>query len=100
MDEHKAIMQQFVRLAGGWCWFVLKKKYYQVAVGDWFIMREKYCWLVADKPDEHDSFGSILVKQSFVAVHNVANLFPCKAIELRKYSDFFLRIEFPNALRD
>jgi hypothetical protein len=25
-------------VADGWCWFVL---------------REKYCWLVADKPSEH-----------------------------------------------
>jgi hypothetical protein len=20
--------------------------------GDWFVLREKYCWLVADKPSE------------------------------------------------
>jgi hypothetical protein len=35
------------RLADGWCWFV---------------MREKYCWLVADKPSEQgdDVFAVIL----------------------------------------
>jgi hypothetical protein len=22
--------------------------------GDWFVLREKYCWLVADKPSEDD----------------------------------------------
>jgi hypothetical protein len=34
-------------LADGWCWFV---------------MREKYCWLVADKPSEQgdDVFAVIL----------------------------------------
>jgi hypothetical protein len=21
--------------------------------GGWFVLREKYCWLVADKPSEH-----------------------------------------------
>jgi hypothetical protein len=21
--------------------------------GGWFVVREKYCWLVADKPSEH-----------------------------------------------
>jgi hypothetical protein len=45
---------QPVRSAGGW-WLVLV---YRVGdgwlVGDgWFILREKYCWLVADKPNEH-----------------------------------------------
>jgi hypothetical protein len=23
-----------------------------LAVGGWFVLREKYCWLVADKPSE------------------------------------------------
>jgi hypothetical protein len=22
--------------------------------GGWFVLREKYCWLVADKPNEQD----------------------------------------------
>jgi hypothetical protein len=33
----------------GWCWFVLREKYYWLVADDWwFVMREKYCWLVAD----------------------------------------------------
>jgi hypothetical protein len=32
-------------VADGWCWFVL---------------REKYCWLVADKPNEQGGFGERL----------------------------------------
>jgi hypothetical protein len=35
-------------VADGWCWFVL---------------REKYCWLVADKPNEHGvDVSSIILK--------------------------------------
>jgi hypothetical protein len=36
----------------GWCWFVLKEKYCWLVAGGWFVLREKYCWLVADKPSE------------------------------------------------
>jgi hypothetical protein len=39
-------------VADGWCWFVLRKKYCWLVAGDWFVLREKYCWLVADKPNE------------------------------------------------
>jgi hypothetical protein len=39
-------------VADGWCWFVLREKYYWLVVSGWFILREKYCWLVADKPNE------------------------------------------------
>jgi hypothetical protein len=43
----------FVRLvADGWCWFVLGEKYCWLVGDGWFILREKYCWLVADKPNE------------------------------------------------
>jgi hypothetical protein len=43
-------------VADGWCWFVLREKYCWLVVDDWFVLREKYCWLVADKPSEqgHD----------------------------------------------
>jgi hypothetical protein len=41
-----------VRLAGGWCWFVLREEYCWLVAGGWFVLREKYCWLVADKPSE------------------------------------------------
>jgi hypothetical protein len=39
-----------VRLTGGWCWFVLREKYCWLVTNGWFVVREKYCWLVADKP--------------------------------------------------
>jgi hypothetical protein len=39
-------------VADGWCWFVLREKYYWLFVGGWFGLREKYCWLVAYKPNE------------------------------------------------
>jgi hypothetical protein len=43
----------FVRLvADGWCWFVLREKYCWLVASGWFVLREKYCWLVADKPNE------------------------------------------------
>jgi hypothetical protein len=41
-----------LRLAGDWCWFVLREKYCWLVAGGWFILREKYCWLVADKRSE------------------------------------------------
>jgi hypothetical protein len=48
------ICSLFVRLvADGWCWFVLREKYCWLVGDGWFILREKYCWLVADKPNEH-----------------------------------------------
>jgi hypothetical protein len=43
---------QLVRLAGGW--FVLREKYCWLVADGWFVLREKYCWLVADKPSEQD----------------------------------------------
>jgi hypothetical protein len=39
-------------VADGWCWFVLREKYCCLVAGGWFVLREKYCWLVADKPSE------------------------------------------------
>jgi hypothetical protein len=27
----------------GWCWFVLREKYCWLVVGGWFVLREKYC---------------------------------------------------------
>jgi hypothetical protein len=40
-------------VASGWCWFVLREKYCWLVAGAWFVLREKYCWLVADMPNEH-----------------------------------------------
>jgi hypothetical protein len=43
----------FVRLVvDGWCWFVLREKYCWLVGDGWFILREKYCWLVADRSNE------------------------------------------------
>jgi hypothetical protein len=39
-------------VADGWCWFVLREKYCWLVAGGWFVLREKYCWLVADKPSK------------------------------------------------
>jgi hypothetical protein len=39
-------------VADGWCWYVLREKYRWLVAGGWFVLREKYCWLVADKPSE------------------------------------------------
>jgi hypothetical protein len=36
----------------GWCWFVLREKYCWLVASGWFVVREKYCWLVTDKPSE------------------------------------------------
>jgi hypothetical protein len=35
----------------GWC-FILREKYCWLVAGGWFVLREKYCWLVVDKPSE------------------------------------------------
>jgi hypothetical protein len=29
-------------VADGWCWFVLREKYCWLVVGGWFVLREKY----------------------------------------------------------
>jgi hypothetical protein len=39
-------------VADGWCWFVLREKYCWLVADGWFVLREKYCWLVFDKPSE------------------------------------------------
>jgi hypothetical protein len=46
-------------VADCWCWFVLREKYCWLVAGGWFVLREKYCWLVADKPSEQ---GASLLK--------------------------------------
>jgi hypothetical protein len=39
-------------VADGWCWFVLREEYCWLVADNWFVVREKYCWLVTDKPSE------------------------------------------------
>jgi hypothetical protein len=51
----KRIHSLFIRLvADGWCWFVLREKYCWLVGDSWFVLREKYRWLVADKPNEQE----------------------------------------------
>jgi hypothetical protein len=60
IDRH-ASMSLFVWLvADGWCWFVLREKYCWLVAGGWFVMREKYCWLVAKRTGRL-SFAEICV---------------------------------------
>jgi hypothetical protein len=33
-------------VADGWYWFVLREKYCWLIAGGRFVLREKYCWLV------------------------------------------------------
>jgi hypothetical protein len=52
-DGREARSSLFVWLvADGWYWFVLREKYCWLVADDWFVLREKYCWLVVDKPNE------------------------------------------------
>jgi hypothetical protein len=47
----KAVVDKFVRelslfvwlVADGWYWFVLREKYCWLVAGGWFVLREKYC---------------------------------------------------------
>jgi hypothetical protein len=39
-------------VADGWGCFVLRGKYCWLVADGWFVLREKYYWLVADKPNE------------------------------------------------
>jgi hypothetical protein len=55
-------------VADGWCWFVLREKYCWLVAGGWFALREKYCWLVADKPSEQGEQGAKTSCQSLAAV--------------------------------
>jgi hypothetical protein len=49
-------------VADGWCWFVLREKYCWLVAGGWFALREKHCWLVADKPSEQGVLPSLTIR--------------------------------------
>jgi hypothetical protein len=52
-------------VADGWCWFVLREKYYWLVAGGWFVLKEKYCWVVVDKPNEQGvDLATILIEIS------------------------------------
>jgi hypothetical protein len=53
LKKAKMIFSLFVWLvADGYCWFVLREKYYSLVADGWFVLREKYCCLVAAKSNE------------------------------------------------
>jgi hypothetical protein len=54
-------------MADGWCWFVLREKYCWLVASGWFVLREKYCWLVADKPSEQCHFVSAASSASLLS---------------------------------
>jgi hypothetical protein len=39
-------------VVNGWCWFVLREEYCWLVANGWFVLRERYCWLVGNKPSE------------------------------------------------
>jgi hypothetical protein len=48
-------------VADGWCWFVLREKYCWLVAGGWFVLREKYCWLMTDKRNEQGGRGEVVM---------------------------------------
>jgi hypothetical protein len=34
-------------VADGWCWFVLREEYCWLVADGWFVLREKYWWLIS-----------------------------------------------------
>jgi hypothetical protein len=53
-------------VADGWCWFVLREKYCWLVADGWFVLREKYCWLVADKPNEQGDARLVWIHYSII----------------------------------
>jgi hypothetical protein len=51
-------------VADGCYWFVVREKYGWLVTGGWFVLREKYCWLVVDKPSEQG--GSLKISDSII----------------------------------
>jgi hypothetical protein len=72
-------------VADGWCWFVLREKYCWLVAGGWFVLREKYCWLVADKPSEQgdDHTDSISSAQQHLA-HLRISEYAGEAVEISR----------------
>jgi hypothetical protein len=69
-------------VADGWCWFVLRGKYCWLVAGGWFVLRQNYCWLVADKPSEQgvcletgEGFYSFFIFQTLPTVfYNICHV--------------------------
>jgi hypothetical protein len=48
--KHDVVYNLFIWLvADDWCWSILREV---LVAGGWFVLREKYCWLMVDKPSE------------------------------------------------
>jgi hypothetical protein len=56
-------------VADGWCWFVLREKYCWLVAGGWFVLREKYYWLVANKANEQGLLMSHQTHKSLRFAH-------------------------------
>jgi hypothetical protein len=56
-------------VADGWCWFVLREKYCWLVAGGWFVLREKYCWLVADKTNEQGNSNRLNTCYKLLITH-------------------------------
>jgi hypothetical protein len=68
----------------GWCWFVLREKYRWLVAGGWFVLRENYCWLVVDKPSEQPAcwaFGGLSIK---LGKHHSENLFNFRSSDITR----------------
>jgi hypothetical protein len=63
-------------VADGWCWFVLRDKYCWLVADGWFVVREKYCWLVADKPNEQGEVLPVFQVKRKVKNHQQAKQDP------------------------
>jgi hypothetical protein len=64
-------------VADGWCWFVLREEYCWLVADDWFVVREKYYWLVADKPSEQGVGRERYAKRNGVCLGGFGGLLFC-----------------------
>jgi hypothetical protein len=59
-------------VADGWCWFVLREKYCWLVAGGWFVLREKYYWLVAGTGNSCGDSGVHWQRRQFGGVGKAA----------------------------
>jgi hypothetical protein len=90
-------------VADGWCWFVLREEYCWLVADGWFVLREKYCWLVADKPSEqaagirtHPYFIFILKIKYFTLSSRFSGSFSAPAIYLIFYIFILFSLPCPH----
>jgi hypothetical protein len=58
-------------VADGWVLVCSERKV--LVAGDWFVVREKYCWLVADKPSEQCGRLVTMPHSNFLEASNPAH---------------------------